>query len=382
MTRRILPVLLITAMFVPAFGAEVRDLADLLARHRQAHDLPGLAAMVLRDGRITAAGAVGVRKASHDAPLTIHDRFHIGSCTKAMTATLCAVLVDQKLLDWNASVGAVLGKQFAVHPEWNPITMAQLLNHRGGAPAELPLAVFATRGQNTQTARRRTVELLLSEPPGPTDQFVYSNAGYVIVGAMLESLTGKSWEDLIRQHLFDPLEMTSAGFGAPGLPGTLDQPRGHRSDGTPLEPTPFADNPLAIGPAGTVHLTLGDWLKFAGLHLRGMRAPDHPQENHTLLGISLDSFARLTTPPNRDSSPAYTHGWIVARSPLTGDSALTHDGSNTLWYATIWLWPRLNLAIVVAANQGGDSAAAACHAALQGILQQELAPRTPAAGER
>src|SRR5437868_2514281 len=71
------------------------DLAAVLEPIRRAHRLPALAAMVLRDGKVVARGAVGLRKAGWTTPVTIDDRFHIGSCTKSMTATLVAMLVDQ-----------------------------------------------------------------------------------------------------------------------------------------------------------------------------------------------------------------------------------------------------------------------------------------------
>jgi CubicO group peptidase (beta-lactamase class C family) len=214
------------------------------------------------------------------------------------------------------------------------------------------------------------VKVLLAEPPGETGKYRYSNAGYVIVGAMLEAATGKSWESLIHERLFAPLGITSAGFGAPGAPGALDQPRGHNDKGRSIEPTPFADNPLAIGPAGTVHMTMGDWLKFAVLHIRGTRALEHPEDDHDLLGISHDNFKRIHTAVNVE--PPYAYGWIVANSRLANINVLTHDGSNTLWYATVWVSPRLNTAIIVAANQGGDAAVHACHTAMEAIIKQRL----------
>jgi CubicO group peptidase (beta-lactamase class C family) len=92
-------------------------------------------------------------------------------------------------------------------------------------------------------------------------EHLYSNGGYIVAGAMLEALTGQTWETLMEQELFQPLGITTAGFGAPGTSAVRDQPWGHlRSGGTwtPLSPGPGADNPAAIGPAGTVHIALSD----------------------------------------------------------------------------------------------------------------------------
>ena len=112
--------------------------------------------------------------------------------------------------------------------------------------------------------------LLQTAPdPLPGTKCIYSNQGYSIAGAMLEQITEKSWESLMREMLFHPLELNSAGFGAPGMPGQADQPWGHRRRGSALEPVPpgpAADNPPAIGPGGIVHASIGDFARYAAWH--------------------------------------------------------------------------------------------------------------------
>ena len=76
----------------------------------------------------------------------------------------------------------------------------------------------------------------------------------------------------MQERIFRALGMTSAGFGAPGGPGSTDQPWGHAENTLrPVPPGPNADNVPVIGPAGTLHCTLADWGKFAALHGRGAR---------------------------------------------------------------------------------------------------------------
>src|SRR5205807_7129269 len=114
----------------------------------------------------------------------------------------------------------------------------------------------------------------------------------------------KTWEDLVRERLFKPLGMTSAGFGAPGKRGVIDQPRGHKESGEPVEPGPAADNPVAIGPAGIVHCTIKDWAKFIALHLEA----DAGQPRM----LKPETFKILHTPaPGQD----YAMGWIVTQRP-------------------------------------------------------------------
>ena len=100
-------------------------------------------------------------------------------------------------------------------------------------------------------------------PPG--EKYEYSNVGYTIAGAMAEKVTGATWEDLVKREVFEPLELTEAGFGPPkSADETLEQPRGHRKVlAGKVSVDDEADNTPIMGPAGTVHMTLQ-----RSLHLR------------------------------------------------------------------------------------------------------------------
>jgi CubicO group peptidase (beta-lactamase class C family) len=175
---------------------------------------------------------------------------------------------------------------------------------------------------------------------------VYSNAGYAIAGHMAEQVTGKAWEDLVREKILKPLEMATGGFGAPGTLGKNDQPRGHKTGGSPVEPgVPGSDNPAAIGPAGTVHCSMGDWAKFLAANL--------PSAKVKL--VKPETLKKLHTPA--PGEPKYAMGWIIADGqPWAGGPALTHAGSNTLWYAVAWLAPAKDFAVLVACNQASAEA--------------------------
>lgn len=346
------------------------DFSSLLDGIRQRHDVPGLAVVALRGDTIIAHGASGVRKRGGDAKITIRDKFHLGSCTKAMTATLIAMLVEDGKLQWSTTVGASLPDlASAMDAGWRDVTIEQLLCHRGGAPENLDAdglwgRLLARRGTPTEQ-RMQLVRGVLKRPPicKPGTEYHYSNAGVAIAGAIAERATGTPWETLMQERLFKPLEMHGAGFGAPGTHGKLDEPLGHTAAGVPVEAGPNADNPPAIGPAGTVHAPLPDWAKFVALHLGGGRG------DAKLLPSA--SFKRLHTPSGQDDD-AYAMGWGVAQRPWAGGVALTHAGTNTLWFAVVWIAPAKNYAIVAACNQGGDEAFKACDEAIGAITSQLL----------
>jgi CubicO group peptidase (beta-lactamase class C family) len=136
------------------------------------------------------------------------------------------------------------------------------------------------------------------------------------------------------------------------------------SDGKPVEPTAQAsDNPPAIGPAGTVHCSVGDWAKFVTLHLQGERGKAKL--------LKAETFKRLRTPPEGSS---YAMGWLVGPSPLGKGVALNHAGSNRMWYAVTWVLPESDLAVLVMCNQGEPGAAAekACDEASALLIRRQV----------
>ena len=356
-------ILLIVTTQAQGAARDVSGLLDpIIARHR----IPGMVAATIEGERIVASGAAGVRKAGSPQKVSLDDRFHIGSCTKAMTATLCAMLVEEGKLKWDTTIGEAFPElKDRIDPAWRGVTLRLLLQNRSGAPENLDanglwLRLWAFRGPAEQ-ARQVLTEGVVTIPPPvqPGTKFVYSNAGFAIAGHMAERAMHKPWEELLRERLFKPLKMTSAGFGAPGKRGAIDQPRGHKESGEPVEPGPGADNPVAIGPAGIVHCTVADWAKFVALHLEADNG--HPKL------LKPETFRILHTPPVGQD---YAMGWIVTQRPWAGGTTLTHAGSNTMWYCVTWLAPKKNFAVLVMCNQGGDEAAKACDDAAAALIQE------------
>lgn len=362
--------------FRPSASADVADLSAALEPVRAKHKLPALAGAAIRGGKVVALGVTGVRKAGGDERVTPDDLFHLGSDTKAMTATLIAVLVERGTLKWETTVGEVFANAVpTMNPAWKPVTVEQLLRNRGGAPAGLEKdglwgKLWQRRGSPTEQ-RMVLVEGVLANPPAadPGTKFIYSNAGFGIAGAMAETLTGKSWEDLMQSEVFKPLGITTAGFGPPGEPGKADQPWGHRGT-KPVDPAePGADNPPAIGPAGTVHMSMPDWGRFIAAHVRG--SPVNPHREPSLL--KPESYARLHT-PDGDYAMGWLTGardWAKGEGPDAKGLILTHAGSNTMWFCVAWLAPEKDLAVIAATNTAGRPAERGADEAI-GVLLNSL----------
>lgn len=351
-----------TATAAITSGFHVQDISSVLQPIIDKYGIPGMVAAVVTDQGVVAAGATGVRARHSPNKILIGDSFHIGSDTKSMTATMIAMLVERKLLRWDSRVIEVFPElKDKVDPAYKDLTLELLLTHRGGVPADLDYDKIQDKANGDLVhARQAAMEQVLLKPPEVAlGNFLYSNMGYVIAGHMAEKVTGQSWENLMRVMLFSPLKMSTAGFGPPGTLKRLDQPMGHDEKGNPSE----ADNPLMIGPAGTVHLSIFDWAKYAAFHLNGARGKPYL--------LQLSSFQKLHHPISQPPR-AYAMGWIVDESEWAQGKVLVHAGSNTYWYAKIWIAPERNLAILVACNDGSKQAQIACNEAALLLMQSQL----------
>ncbi|MGQ9588913.1 MAG: serine hydrolase domain-containing protein [Planctomycetota bacterium] len=352
----------------PRSGDE--EVAKILEPILEDHKLPALAAAVVTERGVEAAAAVGVRKRGSGVAATKGDLWHLGSETKAMTAALVARLVEKGLLRWDSTVAEIFPE---IAPEFDPafrrVTVRHLLAHRAGLERDLDWSALS-KGRTAKDARFEAVKRAFSKPPAkpPGSAAAYSNLGYVVVGAIVERATGKSWEDAIREEVFAPLRMESAGFGGLGTPGELDQPWGHASGGEPArENGPAADSPPVLGPAGRVHATLEDWGRFVADLLRGAAGEEAL--------LRPESYREILAPP---FGGEYALGWVVAERDWAGGRALNHTGSNTFYYANAWVAPERGFAVLVCANQGLDAYAATDRTAAELIRWWKSRPPPPA----
>jgi D-alanyl-D-alanine carboxypeptidase len=326
----------------PPFVEPSADTApdDAIASFLTTGGMPAVAVAVVDNDQTLYSAIAGIRKVGDDTPVARDDAFQIGSMTKAMTALLAGTVVDAGQLTWDSTVGDVLGTTITVGAPYRAVTLAQLLNQESGIVSNVSDGEWQSFNESTAPVaaeRRRMATLALSKPAAsaPGTAFLYSNFNYVVVGLMLEVATGKSWETLMTERLFGPLGMTHAGFGPPATPGKVDAPWGHN----PI--AQVADNPPALGPAGTVHASLGDMLAYAKLYFDDGVGP-----NGRI--ISSASLARIETP----QLGSYGFGWFARGGDGVTPKFLVHNGSNTFFYSLILIVPSQHAAIIMMTNRG------------------------------
>lgn len=329
-----------------------RDCSAFAEGLRQSVDVPGLSFVACDAEGEIAWGVAGVRSSDGDDPIRREDPFHIGSLTKSMTATVAARLVERGVIDWDTTIQMASPELAAAIPDSaRSITLRQLLSHRAGLPDDrfsAPMIMKLWSLQGPMSDQRRAASEFILNAPGnkpPGEAWVYSNAGYIIAGHMLEAVTGTEWEDLVQHEVFEPLKMSSAGQGPPGVndPDTA-LPRGHGRGPEGFNPVPAvigADNAPVFGPAGRVHCSMADLARYARAHLAGL----HGQGGL----LKAETFAVLHDDPEGDG---YAMGWGVSGD--ADDHRSMHSGSNTRWMALILIHPARDLAIVVGMNAVPD----------------------------
>jgi CubicO group peptidase (beta-lactamase class C family) len=353
-----------SARGVPQHAPSTGDPAILavLERARTALSLPGVGARWIGIGAQVRSGeaVVGYRSLATLEPLALDDAFHLGSDTKAMTATLFMVGAERGALSWSATLGEVVPVA-AIHPAYGNVSLAEVASHRAGLPRDATIEdLEAVEDLPAIAARRALVARVLARAPdGTRGTFAYSNVGYVLLGSIIESAEGRTYEEAMRARVFEPLGMSSCGFDAPGLgelPPYPGVPVGHDANNTPMPPGE-KDRAIVVAAGSRTYCSLTDWSRFVADQLQG--------ESGGGRLLSKDGYRSLHTPPDDGQ---YAFGLGVARS--RGGRVLSHAGSNGLWNAVVLLRLDEGRAVLVAANRDAGDALAGSALELDALMTQ------------
>lgn len=327
---------------------------DTFARHIKEHyQLPAVAIGVInKDGSIQTS-VVGNNKAKNGVPLTVESKFQIASCTKSFTALLVAIHVDKGLLSWNKKVSEIF-TNVSIHPANRKITITELLNHTSGLQQfwtdeevfELDSQVPALTG-DIKEQRLKFSEWNLSRPPVFTrGEHHYSNAGYVVVAAMLEKITGQSYEALIKELLLTPLQLNTAEFGYAFLKNRMHAHRHMHRYYDGLGITLSADEripPDLFNPCGFLSLSIEDFAKYIRFCMKSMSEDTSivKRKNARVL------FENHHTLPNGFGVGL---GWQIIE--IDGIKTYGHTGSDQTMRAAMSINPKQKKGLVFATNIG------------------------------
>jgi len=348
-----------------AQSQRVIDLSERLAEIRQQHGIPGIAAAAVRGNSIVAEGVAGVRRIGQDDKIAPDDRFAIASCTKRMTAAMIARVIDSGKLAFETTLVEAL-PDVPMRDDYRGVTVAQLLQFSGGIQPYLtfnPAQNAILRGFKGSDVEKRGqfVRHVLQEEPvvKPGTERRYSNASYAVVAYVAEQRTGKSWEELMRAEVFEPLGMSTAGFGRPRSKERPNEPTLHRKTDAGFEPEPDDRvNVMAVfAAAGDVHCSIRDFAKFASYELNAANGNDtllKPATAKRFRELS-QTTAPLMYPKMKKKAPDGKDGGqkvVGAKGPPPAGSGRSFFGGSEYVSAGCILWSEENLAAVAAINAG------------------------------
>lgn len=322
---------------------------------RQDWNVPGMAVAIVKDGKVVFAKGYGVKTAGGSDPVTSDTVFEVGSTSKAFTATLAAMEVDNGRMNWNDPVIRYV-PDFQMKDPWvtKEYTITDSLAQRSGLEGywgtDLPIVGYS---------RSDMIHALRYAEPVSSfrSAFSYQNLAFLVTAAAIEKTSQKSWEENLQTRIFAPLSMTSATTGydafkvAPNhvslhTTGVLP---GNRTGPVPTDPDwLFNDFTNNMGPAGGINANVKDMATWAIFNLG----------NGSYAGkqlISPESMAHLHSPKTpvgdamSSSKMYYAQGWMyqeVAGSP----SIVWHNGETGGNHAMVLLVPDKDVGIVVLGN--------------------------------
>jgi CubicO group peptidase (beta-lactamase class C family) len=343
-------------------GAPPPDLEAYVANSMKTFDVPGMAVAIVKDGKIAVAKGYGVRKLGDPTPVDEFTMFAIGSNTKAFTTASLATLVDQGKLSWDDHVyerlpGFVMYDPYVSHE----MTIRDLLTHRSGMGLGEGDLLFWPH--STYTRNDIIYKLRFMKPQSSfRSHYAYDNLLYMTAGQIIPAVTGTSWDDYVRQHIFEPLGMKHSTVSSKDFKPGDDYAYPHsRVDGK-LQVIPLEDLDN-VGPAGSINSCASDMAKWVQLQLNRGKFTDRDGRLFTEQR-SREMWAPQTILPTGDPPPAlaglktnfadYALGWGLRE--YHGRKLVGHTGGVGGFVSRVMLVPEENLGVVILTNAEEDGA--------------------------
>ena len=313
---------------------------------RYALDVPALAGAIVTDSGIIYSGAVGCRRYGGAENVTVTDRFHLGSCSKSFTAVLIGILVDEGLINWNKTLPEIFPEyKNTMRDEYKNVNISDILCHGAGFMRDYNSLTF--HSINPKEKRLEIVAWALLQPPAQQrGQYLYSNMGFIIAGAIVEKLTNRSYEELLMEKVIRPLDLTTAGFGTMGTEGIEDQPLQHTVNHAPIIASPVAGLDATYNPAGGLYMSIGDW----GKYIQWVMKAESGQSQSLLTSATAKKITSGGV--YSGSGSYYAFGWGIGNADWAGGKSMNHSGSNGFNYSTVAISCARHYAILVMSNQG------------------------------
>jgi CubicO group peptidase (beta-lactamase class C family) len=347
------------------------DFDAYVARALREFDVPGAGVAVVKDGRLVLARGYGVRRLGEATPVDGATLFAIASNTKAFTAAALATLVDAGKLTWDTPVREVM-PSFALYDPYvtHEITIRDLLSHRSG----LGLGGGDLLWLGSNYTREEVVQRIRYLPPASSlrSRYAYQNVMFVAAGQVIPAVTGRSWDDYVRETLLQPLGMMSSNTSVRKLVPGMNYATPHSRIGGRLTVVSW-DTVDNIGPAGGINSSAADMARWLMAQLDSGRVPGgrlwSVQRTRELWSPATIVPIGRYPAELREYEPmfqAYALGLNVR--DYRGQQILLHSGGLQGMVSQVVMVPALRLGVVVLSNAEESLPLAVALHALDGWL--------------
>ncbi|HYL83309.1 MAG TPA: serine hydrolase [Candidatus Angelobacter sp.] len=360
-----LPICLLLLICAPHLAAQSAPPADLdayVARTMKTFEVPGLSVAIMKDGKVVLAKGYGVRKLGEATPVDENTLFGIGSNTKAFTTAALATLVDEGKISWDDHVYERLpGFQMYDPYVSHEMTIRDLLTHRSGMGLGEGDLLF---WPHTTFTRAEIIYRLRFMKPASSfrSRFAYDNLLYMTAGQIIPAVTGKSWDDYVREKILRPLGMNTTNVSSADFKPGDDYAWPHSKQGGKLQTVEF-ENLDNAGPAGSINSSAAEMCKWVLLQLNHGKFPGR-EDRLFSEAQSREMWSAQTILPAGDRKgplaglsskfAAYGLGWGLR--DYRGRKMVGHTGGLSGFVSRVMLVPEENLGVVILTNAESGSA--------------------------
>ena len=353
MKKFLLPVLLFIALAGNAQTNPFQKRFPLIDRYLDSlmkeWNIPGMALGIVYRDQLVYAKGYGYRDLEKKLPVDANTIFPIASNTKLFTATLACMLQEEGKLDLNAPVRTYMpALRFSTDELNTKVTLRDMLGHRTGLPRYDGIWVAAPYTRKEMISKVAYMKPVL----GFREGYIYNNMMYASAGAVMENITGSSWEDLVREKLFLPLQMNASGFTEAEMMRNNNYSLSYfePDSSSRLLPEQYMAQSIALGPAGTIKTNINDISHWMIAQLNEGRYMGHQvipagAIRQTLVpNIIADKMGKY----DELSNSLYAMGRTI--QTYKGLKVATHTGSIDGFYSSLTFVPGEQLAVFIVHN--------------------------------
>jgi CubicO group peptidase (beta-lactamase class C family) len=346
-------------------NATVERLDSIVNQTARAYDIPGVSVAIVRGAGVIYQRSVGVANLETRPPVDSHTVFRMGSISKVFTATAVMQLQERGLVDLDTPIRAYLPFFRMADQNYKKITVRHLLTHTSGLPGDNKM--YSGEPDFSADAIKRYVSRLHDRPLEfvPGEGYAYNNTGYVLLSSLVEEVSGTTFEDYVRAHIFEPIGMTESTFGP--LAADDGNVAALHVIGADFQNTVYKKDPFTRWKtgAGGLKSTIGGLALFAETLLHGGTAA------HRRI-LSEESLRQMWEKGTGSGDKGLA--WSVY-SILGGKKLVDHGGNSLGYSAELALMPDDDLAIIVLCNNRNGAEWPLTYAMLRATLGLE--PREP-----